>query len=287
MANPVTFPFPVQLGRPPPEGPKVVSISLNWQQVFDETKGFVAEINLLSQFQSGQFSTVQSVYVDNQTCPEMVTFICTDTGQTIRVPPFAKGMYPILSSQSPLFTLTLNLSFDPDYGQAFSECTTRLFFLNTAQPSFEAAPANLGQNFNTYSGILNGFTGANIKQFLLSNDVGSGMATLGGNQNYALSSMSLDIAILAGAMAAAPAAIIPALLEVPGLTGPSMVRWWGLAFTQASAGPMSLYARALIFPTPIIQINPNSEWWFQLSGLTGTATATVVINLTYSIVTIQ
>lgn len=289
MANPVTFPSPVQLGRLPTlrEGTKVVYVHIGWQSVYDSTHAFVDKINLLSQYQTGQFTTIQAVYVDNQTCPETVTLTCVDTGQTIRIPPFAKGMYPLLTAQAPLFTVELDLTFDPNYGQAFSACSTSLFFLNTPQRSFEAAPANLGQNFNSYSGILNGYTPANIKQVLSSTDVGSGMVSLGNNQYYALSSMNLDIAIIAGALTATPALVIPALLEVPGLTGPSMVRWWGLSLVPASAGPQNIYSRTFVWPTPIIQINPDSDWWFQLSGLTGTTTASVVINLTYSVVTIQ
>jgi hypothetical protein len=275
------FPQPIQLGQAPPpgEGPKSVAININWQNVFNTTGAFVQPVNLLSQFQSGQFSTVQSVYVDNQTCPEMVTIVCSDTGQQIRVPPFAKGTYPVLCSQTPEFTITLNLAFDPVTGNAFSNCSTRLFFLNIAQPYFEAAPQDFGQNFNHYSSTL-AFGGSTLT-VPLGGSPGSGMIALGNRQNYAINSLSLSI--IAGIAYSAATAVQVSLLEI----GAQISILWTAVFEAPGGTTGDLFSEQTVFPTPVFQFQQQSYLALAFTAVPASANALfAAINLTYAIVTI-
>jgi hypothetical protein len=271
------FPQPIQLTKSPPlaEGPKSVAVAINWQSVFNGSGAFVQNINLLQQFQSGQFSTVQSVYIDNQTCPEMVTLVCSDTGQQIRIPPFSKGMYPIFCSQSPEFTVTLNLSFDPITGNAFSQCSTRLFFLNVRQEYFEAEPVNFGQNFNHFEQVSLLSSGATTIAL-------TGLTGAGVNQSYAITSIDVSIAVLV-AYAAAQAVVIQ-LQEVEVAT----YNLWSSQFYVTTASLGVVFSRQSVFPTPILQFQSNGALQFKVQASPSAVNGMqVVLSMTYAIVTIE
>lgn len=280
------FPQPIQLGKTPPdsEGPKTVAVAINWQAVVNATKAFTQQINLLSQFQSGQFSTPQAVYIDNQTCPEMVTFVCADTGQQIRVPPFAKGMYPLLCSQAPEFAVTLNISFNPNNGQAFSACSTRLFFFNTEQVYFESAPANFGQNLNFYS-YTSFVSGGGSGIFPLDNNggVGPGLIALGGNQHYAITSLdyTLTVVIPYGGVTVTGFTVRESSFPTPGIA------LYQSSFLVPAAFTGVLEKRQILFPVPVITIDPNSFLQWQLTPPAGVNSILAEFNITYAVVTIQ
>src|ERR1700733_7963911 len=78
------------------EGSKGCSLQIYWQNIFNIVPTFpiVATINLLMQYKTGQFTTIQAVWIDNSTVPYPVTLTSLETQQSITVPPFYQGMYP-------------------------------------------------------------------------------------------------------------------------------------------------------------------------------------------------
>lgn len=108
LGNTAAYPSPVQIGTLPPEGSRAVAASILWNTVRQNNQGYVAQINLLTQYQSGQFTTVQSVWIDNLSNPWPLIFSVTEmTGQRIYVPANAVGLYPLIVPQAPIFTVQL------------------------------------------------------------------------------------------------------------------------------------------------------------------------------------
>jgi hypothetical protein len=133
------------------EGSKICSLNVNWAFVISSlpripNQVFAGLINLLQQAQTGNFSTIQSVWIDNSTCPYPVTLVALETTQQIVVPAFHQGMYPIFANTSPVFSLTLNYTLDANFAftiggigtvPSTTQYTTRLIFLNTPQRYFQ------------------------------------------------------------------------------------------------------------------------------------------------------
>src|SRR5271166_6311701 len=116
--------LPVNSGVSPKEGSKCCVVNIKWQFTFQQTPYGYYPINLLQQYQSGQFSAVQAVFIDNGTCPYQVTIQNTETGQTINCPAFSQGMFNILSSQAPAFIAQLHYVQDNQRGTTLTNCTT-------------------------------------------------------------------------------------------------------------------------------------------------------------------
>jgi hypothetical protein len=127
--------LPSTSGVSPVEGSKVGVFPIAWANT---TPFGQSAINLLQQWQSGQFSAPQCVFIDNSTCPFTFTIMCNQTGHIIKVPPFTSGLFPLLSSQSPSYSLQLLFNnLNTLFGiQALTSITTTLYFLNTQQSPY-------------------------------------------------------------------------------------------------------------------------------------------------------
>lgn len=131
-----SYPFPLTLGVAPSEGSKGVSVSIPWATVVNPFS-----INLLTQFQSGQFSTPQAVWVDNSSVPWPIVISCEQQQQNIWVPRFTQGMFPLIVGQAPIFSVqqltnSLGGNTNPPLG------TTQMTFLNGQQQPWQQ-PAQL------------------------------------------------------------------------------------------------------------------------------------------------
>lgn len=99
VANPAGN-FPVVNGALPCEGTQCFPFNL------DFTGGKTAYlVDLTQQYQQKQFTTLQTVFIDNSESAVDFDFICTVTGQTITAPPFSQGYYPILQPVPPKFNV--------------------------------------------------------------------------------------------------------------------------------------------------------------------------------------
>lgn len=179
MANPppvTTYPFPLMLGLRPKEGPKGASIVIPWASAANPF-----QLNLLSQFQTGNFSTPQAIWIDNSSCPFPIVVNAEQEDQNLWVPATSQGMYPLLAQQAPLITITQQ---SPAIGAGINYAPagrTHLTFLNAQQVSWSssiplAMPGwqtfqQTGQNpsasvniFNPAQAISSAFTG----KFLIS-----------------------------------------------------------------------------------------------------------------------
>jgi hypothetical protein len=148
MSGTAQFPAPVLLGTlpaGPAEGSRCVSLSVNWDQQYSASKfsSFAVPLNLLSQYNTGAFTTLQSVFVDNSTCSIPVTITAPEVNQTLRIPPFSQGMYPLIVAPATVLTLS---GINPPgnlytglTGSAWPSGTTKFCFLNTPQRYYQAA----------------------------------------------------------------------------------------------------------------------------------------------------
>lgn len=88
--------FPVPNGAVPCEGTKVFPFNL------DFTAGKNAySIDLTSQYNQKQFTTLQTVYIDNSNNPAILQIVCSVTGQVITAPALSQGYYAILQPSPP------------------------------------------------------------------------------------------------------------------------------------------------------------------------------------------
>lgn len=146
----------------PGEGSKVCSIKVQWASTFTQPPNGIVNINLLQQFQTNQFQAIQSIYIDNTTCPFQVSLTCNETGMKVIIPPFTMGMYPLLASQSPTFLAQLFYTPDPVSGTTQYQCTTSFFFLNTPQNRFQYSLPPHGNNSGNFSNGLALVNPANV-----------------------------------------------------------------------------------------------------------------------------
>lgn len=136
IGNTTAYPAPVQIDTDPPEGSRAVAATVVWSQVRLTNPGYVTQINLLSQYQSGQFTTIQSVWVDNLSNPwPIILAVAETTGQRIYVPGNAQGLYPLIVPQAPIFTVTLLLSLNAGFTLAGVAPVTNFSFLNVPRQS--------------------------------------------------------------------------------------------------------------------------------------------------------
>ena len=124
------------LGLIPPraEGLKTVPVAILWNQNTNNPQTFFL-INFTTQVQTAQFTSVQAVYVDNSTCPLPVLLTSIETGQTIWVPAFTLGVYPIISGNNPQISVQI---------AAVGPYTTKLQFFNNRQVPFQQVLPPLG-----------------------------------------------------------------------------------------------------------------------------------------------
>jgi hypothetical protein len=264
----------------PAEGSKGCLVSIYWDYLFNLVPGvfpITQNINLLQQYQTGQFTTIQAVWIDNSTVPTSVTLREIETGQTITCPAFSQGMYPIFSGVAPVFTASLNLQPDPNYAVSIGACTTRIVFINTPQRYFEkyAAVSKPFVYTNNISLIATS-TAVNLGPL----GSGTGLLSQGSTsgQYYRFFTMSATV-ILVSAMTAAGLANV-ALQEGGGGSGPYFrsifAEWIG---TTATAG--QVYSGQQTWPAPagLLQLDPSNNWRLIYSG-SGFPVGGVIVNIT-------
>ena len=147
--------LPVNLAATPKEGSKALRYEVAWgtgQRIANDGSQPVT-INLLRQYQSGQFTAIQSVWIDNINNYFAVDLIAVETGERVRCPPLTQGMFPLMSAVAPVFTLVNEITGLSGLMLTFAG-RTQLQLLNTKEPYFlNPAPATFkgGAGFATAS----------------------------------------------------------------------------------------------------------------------------------------
>jgi len=113
----------------PPEGSKAIPISISW---FDNpfTNKNYYPINLTSQVQTGQFTRLQGMFVNNAQVIYPLRITIQDTGQIIDIAPFTCGYYPITSTSSPQIVVNLVLPYQNN-NSTIPRQTTHIMLFNT------------------------------------------------------------------------------------------------------------------------------------------------------------
>ena len=257
------------------ENSKAAYLSIYWKAVHDATGGFYAVINLLQQYQTGNFTTVQAVWIDNSTAPYEFVLNCLETTQTIRVAPFTMGMFPIFASTSPTFGATLNGLADPVYGLLNTDCTTEIFFLNTPQRYVVIPQPTYGQNWSqyTYGKVVN-VAGA----VPLVGITGNGLQNIGYPFYYTITSCSVTIMLTTALTANWSTGF--QLQEIS--SGPPFIRYDERHYSLSGALGV-VYRSTWNFPNPMLQIDVNSGWNFQSTVMPTNAGAgfNMTININY------
>lgn len=150
-----TYPAATQLGTLPPasQGSKQVNVNIAWATVAVSAGVYTTPINLLAQFNSGQFTTVQAVYIDNLTCGYELILTVVETGFRVRVGAFSAGMFPLVCEQAPQFTASLNAYTAGTF--SLPPGTSKLYFFNTPQKPFTTTALGVGSNFQVLTNQLN------------------------------------------------------------------------------------------------------------------------------------
>jgi hypothetical protein len=128
--------------------------------VLAANKAYSQPVNLLQSYQTGQFTTVQAVLVDNSLVAYPVTIFSRSTGQRVVVGPYTQQMTPLLVSVAPEFLITLNV---PIGVVARDQVQTQFWFLNTPQAPYATTTIPPGEPGSATSGeqIASGTTSFN------------------------------------------------------------------------------------------------------------------------------
>jgi hypothetical protein len=247
------------------EGSKGCALQVYWNNIFAILPTFpiVQNINLLLQYNTGQLTTIQAVWIDNSTVPYPVTLLANETGQTINVPAFWQGMYPIFASTAPVFTLILNIMPDPNYGQSIGACTTKLIFLNTPQRYF-AKYAAIAAPF-TYSNNIT-LTAAGTPVMLGALGTGGiGLVSTGSTTIY-YRFFAADFAVILGSAASA-SGIMNIQLREQGHSSVPFIRAL-LQWINVSASTQGIvWSRELVWPDGgLLQYDPLNSWFLMAAG---------------------
>ncbi len=261
---------PVSLNTVPTEreGSKGLPFAVNWSdantvKLVNGISTFT--INLLQQFQTGQFTNIQAVYIDNSTNWVDVNFTCLETGQSVRCPALSQGLFPLISNVAPVFTLTLSQG-------GTSGFTTKIFLLNTSQKHYVTTAGT--------SSLSPGLRGATSTSFTLT---GPSQATfLGpvttGNLWFRMFGFNLSINALG---AAGAQTVFVALLQ----DGNAV---WSDNFNAPAIGALSnWYSPPFVqFPLPLIGGIQVSTWALSMSA-TPAAGALVELNYYWDEITLS
>lgn len=247
---------PIQIGvlPRPLEGSKGAPFIVKWSSVpvmIGRPTTQVATINLLQQFQTAQFTTIQAVYIDNSTCKVAVDFTCLETGQSVRCPAFGQGMYPLASAVAPIFTLALATSFasGPSGGQS-----TKIVLLNTPQRSYQPpaiAPVYTGGN----AVVTSPATGP--VQFTVIDNAGLA------DTNLYMRLLGFQLSIFNAGPAAfgGNTGINIALLH-------NHIGYWVDNFNVTAASFGAIYSKAVQFPVPSDPVDMADTWQLLISATT-------------------
>jgi hypothetical protein len=262
--------IPITQGVAPSEGSKAGVFQVNW----GTTNPFgTFNINLLAQYQSGQFTVVQSVYIDNTTCPYQVTLMNQQTRQILRIPPFTKAMYPILSGVNPSYVATLNSVADPVSNTTLKNCSTSFFFTNSPCSPFEYRLPDYGNNFaNVSTGAT--FTSANT------NTITQIVPPQSANTHILINSIIITI-VTDSTMSGENLVVTLAEMGTSQNGGPpSATTWSRFIFTAAILAPTNSSTPLFIsFPVPIFCQNPMNGLGIAISNpITGTVDIDVTVN---------
>jgi len=240
------------------EGSKCAYFNISWAAILAQYSNppFVtAKLNLLQQFQTGNFTTVQAVYIDNSTCAAAVLVTCDQTGQNITLNAFSQGMFPIVCNYSPSFTIQALFPYSNGVIQ-YSTCTTKFFFLNTPQKPF----VNTIDQLTTTSFVSNGTFSAN--------PVSIGLAAFSPGTGFRWIWRDLVVSITIGSSFAAGTPVYLSLIEMPGAyTRVQFLDW-------APAGVTGLL-NYRIFSNGVVQLYDNTTWDLYISVLPAGGGATV------------
>lgn|ERR1700748_1926883 len=91
---------PVMNGAIPCEGAKTLPFNLDFSLATDY------EIDLTQQYQQKQFTTLQTLYAQNNSQTEDLVFTINGTGQVILLAPNWAGFIPVISASPPKLTIT-------------------------------------------------------------------------------------------------------------------------------------------------------------------------------------
>jgi len=267
--------LPVTIGVDPLEGSKVANFNIKWAL----TNPFgTYNVNLLQQYQTGQFVTVQAIYVDNSTCPYQVKILNQQTGQTIYIPAFTVGMYPILTSNNPSFICTLLYVNDQQAATYLSAVTTRLYFLNSKQDSYIAPTPIYGNAFFNYSSYFTVDVGNDAYQQILP-------APGGANLHYLINSVSIFLE----STSSTAQNIVVAILEQgdTAFGNPPAANSYVRAIFSIPilANQYASNNFQISFPIPILCFNRNNPIGF--TQVNGGGTLNMGINISYGIVDIE
>lgn len=137
--------FPVFNGFAPEQGPKALSVELDFST---ET-----ELNLdFTRAQQGNaISFIQSVYVDNTDNPNPVTFQFDQTRQRIVVPAYAQGEWPVIATDTAKCIVTTTATLVP---------LCRAIFKNVPMPLTQWGPisVNVAAVNATFAATVANFT---------------------------------------------------------------------------------------------------------------------------------
>jgi hypothetical protein len=217
----------------------------------------MATYNLLRQYQTGQFTNIQAVWIDNGTNSQPVVFTSVETGQVIRVPALSQGLFPIASAAAPIFTLSLLIS------NQNAAATTRLMLFNTPQRYFTQTVPPLYSGIGNFSAGFAGSGSGNPLQVFSSLFAGLYTPLIG---------FDLNLVMTAGAAWAAntPVSIILAL------NGGQL---WEDTFNCTPASFGMVYSKSIRFPAPSTPVLVNDLFTLVISALA--PGGTIVANMTY------
>jgi hypothetical protein len=254
------------------EGSKTCYFNIQWQNVVNATNDFVVTLNLLQQYQSAQFTTCQYVLIDNQTNPNNVIFTVGESGQTIIVPGFTQGMFPITSSAAPTFIVSMTVAFDIKYNLGFSDVTTNLYFFNTPQKPFLNTLSPIGTNWNRAVTGGSFVSPAPIAVIILPG------AYYGPPLNYALFEMLITITCTTAVTAAGLTFL--SLFEEDS-SGPYLIWQDNIWFTAGVVG--TIYRLGFSWGSaPYICRDPYNNVTLKLTG-SGGANTQLTVNMLYGI----
>ncbi len=238
VSQSAVYPQPVTLSTEPKEGSKAVTISVYWLNYLLNNPSDTLEINLLSQFQSGQFTTVQAVQIDNSTNPYPIQVTSLETAASFLVPGFAQGMYPLLCGPAPVLSIAmLNGS------SATLNGTTRFTFLNTPHAFSESRMPTYG-----YGVAITQGRGAAIAPGSDVTVINFHPTAPGGHWTIA----QIDLTLLSSvAIPGGVTCTVELVEQNPGFIDVGVL-WSDIAFPATSSADGLLYVRSATLATPII-----------------------------------
>ncbi len=204
---------PIVYDLSPPEGPKIVRFTAQWgassallSNPNVNGNSFLGSstytINLQQQAQTGQFSSCQSVWIDNSTCPLQVQLTELETGQIIFAAPFSQGFYPVFASSNPNFSaraIALPVQDSVPLANMFFYGTTKFFFMNVpCTPYNQLYDFTFNTTFVNYIGFFTTLAGSAFIQPALAITIPNPTGSPPANYNFNFNDLSNYAIVLQG-----------------------------------------------------------------------------------------